>query len=234
MYGNNDFRDYKADGMGGYHISHYGKKGMKWHKHLKAATDWWKYDVTGSGYKQDAQAAAAKADASHELAQKRFSDYQKSGRKADINAAANYGNRSEVYRKQEAYNNEQYEKKRDVVGRVKNAASTAARNAKTAIDSRVTGSTALKTAAKHDRLHKEYQKKSAEEGRISGRALKYFEGDHRQKSADSSRREASRYNKEAVNHLNKRNKAQAEYEKSLRGKAEKKLSKIFKKKRKKR
>lgn len=53
MYSNNDFRYYKE----GEYLAHYGVKGMKWHKHLKAATDWWKYDVTGSGYKEDAKKA---------------------------------------------------------------------------------------------------------------------------------------------------------------------------------
>lgn len=36
-YGNNDFRDYRN----GAYLAHYGRKGMKWGKHL-SGTDWWK------------------------------------------------------------------------------------------------------------------------------------------------------------------------------------------------
>lgn len=43
-YGNNDWRD--------YHLAHFGVKGMKWGKHLKAASDWWNYDVTGQEWKK--------------------------------------------------------------------------------------------------------------------------------------------------------------------------------------
>lgn len=49
MYSNNDFRYYK----GGDYLAHYGKKGMKWHKHLKATTNWWDTNVTGSTARSD-------------------------------------------------------------------------------------------------------------------------------------------------------------------------------------
>lgn len=52
-YGNNDWRD--------YHLAHYGVKGMKWHKHLKATTEWWKNtgNTIGSGFNSAGRAAGA-------------------------------------------------------------------------------------------------------------------------------------------------------------------------------
>lgn len=40
MYSNNDFRYYK----GGEYLAHYGKKGMKWGKHVQASTQYWLTD----------------------------------------------------------------------------------------------------------------------------------------------------------------------------------------------
>lgn len=42
----NDFREYSD------YLIHYGVKGMKWHEHLKAATDWWNTKITGRDYQR--------------------------------------------------------------------------------------------------------------------------------------------------------------------------------------
>lgn len=229
MYSNNDFRYYK----GGSYLAHYGVKGMKWHKHLKAATDWWKYGVTGSGYRDDAQKYKEKSDAAHRWSQKKFTDYQKSNKKTDIDTAAKYAHRSQTYDKQSAYNKEQYKKKRDVKSRLKNAISTKTRNTKLFIDSRITGSTAKKTADKYDREYHYNQKGASDYARAAGRMQKHgpilVGKQHAQNSQDELRRRGALYNEDAVKALNKRNKAQSEYEKSLKGNAEKRINSFFKK-----
>lgn len=52
-YSNNDFRYYK----GSSYLAHYGKKGMKWKKHLKASSNWWDEKVTGSTARKETKEA---------------------------------------------------------------------------------------------------------------------------------------------------------------------------------
>ena len=91
-YGSNDWRD--------YHLAHYGVKGMKWNKHLKAATDWWRRDVTGSYYRKkaerhDMQAFASKTNNDPKISpnadlRKNSYDLKRGAYKAAVNRTKRY------------------------------------------------------------------------------------------------------------------------------------------------